>query len=146
MTEHPDDRDLLPVAISLPVLDGSFVAERRRSVATVEVEGRAILLEGKTGSIQLLDPVATAVWTLLEEARRVEDLVADLGAMYGADVDVVRGDVIGFVRQLGRDGMLEGVTPDRPDDDGQVDPNSRPGRRAAPHPPEPRFLAEPPSS
>ena len=103
-------------------------------------------MEGASGSLRLLDPVATAVWSLLDGARRIEDLVADLGAMYGADVDVVRGDVVGFVLQLGRDGLLEGVTPDGPDDDRYLDPSSRPGRRAAPHPAEPRFLAEPPSS
>jgi hypothetical protein len=125
------------------MIDGSFVPERRRSVGMVEIDGRAILMEAETGSLQLLDPVGTAVWSALDGGRTVEGVAAELAARYGAPVTLVGGDVSRFVAHLGREGMLEGVAGE---DEGEVDPSSRRGRRADPEPSEPRFIAEPPSS
>ena len=139
-------------------IDGSFVPAGRETVASVEVDGEVVLLDGSSGRLRKLDPVGGVVWGCLDATGTVDEIVSDLCAEFGADRDTVRRDVIELMRTLGREGLLRGVSPpddhqghghshEHSHDDGQGQspaPPSSPGTEPAGD--EPRFLQEPPSS
>jgi hypothetical protein len=91
------------------VIDGSFVPEARPTVGTVELEGEAVLLDEATGSLHLLNPVATVVWACFDGSGTIDELVADLSEAFGADAEQVRDDVVGLATELAGQGLLVGV-------------------------------------
>ena len=88
-------------------IDASFVPVVAASVASVEVDGEAVLLDEATGSLCLLDPVATLAWSCFDGSTAVGDVAADLAAGFAADADEVLADVVGLARRLADQGMLE---------------------------------------
>lgn len=141
-------------------IDGSFVPAGRVTVASVEIDGEVVLLDGRSGVLRNLDPLGGIVWSCFDASGTIDEIVTDLCAEFGADRDAVHSDVLGLARALGRDGLLEGVAgpapPDRHDHDGHDhdghdhDGHDHDGhdRRAAAAVDlsEPRFLVEPASS
>ena len=88
-------------------IDASFVPVVAASVVSVEVDGQAILLDEATGSLCLLDPVATVAWSCFDGSTAVRDVAADLAAGFASDGDQVLADVVGLARRLADHGMLE---------------------------------------
>ena len=140
-----------PPVVSPEAIDGSFVPVSRESVASVEIDGEVVLLDGNTGTLRNLDPVGGVVWGCLDAPGTIDDIVSDLCAEFGADPDAVRRDVIELMRTLGREGLLEGVSAWDAGDAGnrhhEHDGHDH-AASAVTEPPagEPRFLEEPPSS
>jgi hypothetical protein len=93
--------------------DDSFVPVRREGVSETEIEGELVLLDTTSGALHVLNPIGAAVWSELDGQRDVDTIVADLSAAAGADVDRVREDVMSFLEQLGRGGLLSEAPPDR---------------------------------
>ena len=87
-------------------VDGAYVPVPRPTVSAVELDGETVLLEQTTGAMHLLNPVGTAVWSSLDGARTVDELVALLSDEAGADPAAVRRDVASFVRDLERADLL----------------------------------------
>lgn len=85
---------------------GSVVPVRPAGVASAELDGEAVLLDGDTGSVHLLDPMATIVWACFDGATAIDELVGDLSDAFGADVAQVRRDVVDLARDLGERGLL----------------------------------------
>jgi hypothetical protein len=52
------------------------------------------------GEVDRFTASAAAVWDLLEEPRSFDDLIAIVGATYGAPAEIVAGDLEPFVREL----------------------------------------------
>lgn len=90
-------------------IDGAFVPELRSSIASVELHGEAVLLDEVTGSLHVLNAMATLVHTCFDGAGTIDELVVDLAEAFGEDVDTVREDVVALARDLGRQGLLDGV-------------------------------------
>ena len=88
------------------VFDGSFVPAPLDGVASVAVDGEAVLLHVGSGALRHLDAVGAIVWACLDGASTVEEIVVDLAAEFGADRDTVRHDVNALVEVLWRDGLL----------------------------------------
>ena len=84
------------------------------SVATVELDGEAVLFDESSGSLHLLDPVATVIWSRLDGSATLEELATELSTTFAADRSRVRDDLISFVRELDRQHLLEGVAPTAP--------------------------------
>src|SRR5215210_1847814 len=82
-----------------PDIDGSFVPVLRPSVAIVELDGEGVLLDGHSGSLHVLNPVATIVTHCFDGSGSVDELVVDLSDVFRADIDQVRRDVLSLVRQ-----------------------------------------------
>lgn len=93
-------------------IDASFAPRRRPNVAAVELDGEAVLYDEDSGAMHLLDPIATIVWKCFDGSANLEDLSFELAAAFDADEDVILADVLALARQLGRQGLLEGVEPD----------------------------------
>lgn len=95
-----------------PHLD-AFVPARREGISEVEIDGELVLLDTATGAMHVLNPVAAAVWSELDGARSVEEIVAVLSDAAGAGIGQVREDVARLVDQLGRSGLLASPPPSR---------------------------------
>lgn len=90
----------------------AFVARPRDSVAAAELDGEAVLFDEGTGRLHTLDPIATVVWACLDGTATLRDIAGELAEAFGAERAVVESDVLRLVRQLGDQGVLEGVAAD----------------------------------
>jgi hypothetical protein len=103
---HPDE------------IDATFAPRVGAWVTAVELDGESVLYDETTGGLHLLDAVATVVWHRFDGSVTLDELAADLTRTFAADPDRVHGDLLTFVRQLGRQHLLEAVAPGDEDDDG----------------------------
>jgi hypothetical protein len=87
-----------------------FVANPRREVVTVEIDGDAIVYDELRETTHLLNPTGAIVWGLLDGETRLDELSADLAEVFGVGVEEVLADVVALVRELGQRGLLEHVT------------------------------------
>jgi predicted O-methyltransferase YrrM len=111
---------LLPTAEPMRAdeIDSSFAPMGHPSVASVELEGEAVLLEESTGTFHLLNSTATTVWSGFDGSTTIEDLATHLAYVFDADLHQVRRDVLSLTRELGKRGLLQGVAAE----DGKIAP------------------------
>ena len=100
----PDDIDLGFVAHLVPDLD------------VVTVGDDQIVIGGAT-QLAVLNPTAALVFQFLDGDASLGELVDDFTDALGVDRAVVEEDVLTFVRELGANGLLEGVALPAPDAD-----------------------------
>ena len=98
-------------------IDGTFAPVIGAWVTAVELDGESVLYDETSGGLHQLDALATVVWDRLDGIATLDDLAADLSETFAADPDRVRRDLVTFVRQLGRQHLLEGVAPPLDEDD-----------------------------
>lgn len=66
--------------------------------------------------VKVLNPVGTAVFSLLDGSRDLDQLAAAVADEFEIDLDQARQDVVAFLTELQREGML---------DDASATPNER---------------------
>ncbi|HEX2029709.1 MAG TPA: PqqD family protein, partial [Nitriliruptorales bacterium] len=98
-----------PVAADL--LDPTFVPVRAARVARADLDGETVLWHPETGITAVLDPIGSVLWECFDGSGSIDEIAADLSAVYGVDVATIRTDVLNLVRELGGLGLLEGVAP-----------------------------------
>ena len=86
-----------------------FVAQPRREVVTVEIDGDAVVYDELRETTHLLNPTGAIVWRLLDGETRLDELSADLAEVFGVGVEEVLADVVALVHELGQRGLLEHV-------------------------------------
>ena len=84
------------------VLDSTTVLRRRSSpdVEWVEVEGQIVAWNENTQALQLLDPIASLVYQLLDGRSALGEIIVDLGAEFGREVAEVESDVLQLASSL----------------------------------------------
>lgn len=70
-----------------------------------------MLFDEATGQLHVLNPVAALTWACFDGLATVGDIVADLSDVFGADEEVVRGDVTALVERLAAHGLLSTGAP-----------------------------------
>jgi hypothetical protein len=93
-------------------LDGASRVARHPAVAEVQLDGEAVLYHEQLRTVCVLNPTATAIWSRLDAVARLDSIARDLADAFGADLEVVRRDVLSTVRDLGQRGVLADITPD----------------------------------
>lgn len=68
-------------------------------------EGGLVVLPGKA-EVKVLNPVGIAVFSLLDGSRDVESLAAAVAGEFDIELDQAREDVVTFLMELQREGML----------------------------------------
>jgi len=115
---HPEDR-VSTASIHPDRINGAYAPAVGAWVTAVELDGETVLYDETSGVLHLLDAVATVVWARLDGTATLDELTADLSRTFATDPARVRGDLVAFARQLGRQHLLEGVAlPPVDDDDG----------------------------
>ncbi len=72
-----------------------------------DLEGEAAILNLKTGVYYGLDDIGASVWRMLNEPRRVDDLVDALLGEYEVDREECQHDVIALLGELAVRGLVE---------------------------------------
>ncbi|WP_309112753.1 PqqD family protein [Saccharothrix sp.] len=71
-------------------------------------EGNLVLLAEATGKLHQCNPTGAAIWQALSDHPTDSDAAAAaVGERFGVSVDRVRRDLVAFVEQLQRAGLVE---------------------------------------
>ncbi len=89
-----------------------FVPHPRREVVTVEIDGDAVVYDEQQEMAHLLNPTGSIVWRLLDGQSRLDELSADLAAVFGIAVEEVLSEVVALISELRQRGLLEDVDGD----------------------------------
>ena len=89
-------------------IDVRFVPQLSQGLVAMDVGAETVLL-GSYGQALVLNPTAGLVWRFLDGETALADLIDDFSEVLDVDRDSVRTDIVDFVRNLGRAGLLEGV-------------------------------------
>jgi hypothetical protein len=93
-------------------IDETFLPRAAAHVASVELDGEAVLYDEDRETVHLLSPTATVLWNCFDGSGTIGEIAADVADAYGADVAAVREDIVRVARDLGRQNLLDGVIPD----------------------------------
>jgi thiol-disulfide isomerase/thioredoxin len=93
-------------------IDGSFVPRIRPEVTGVEVDGEAVLVIEGAWSVHWLNQISTIVFNEFDGISSVDEVADRLSQVFGADLEVVRNDILEMTYKLGIGGFLEGVAAD----------------------------------
>lgn len=124
-----------------------FVPRQRKGVAAVEIEGEGLVYDEASNAWHLLNPTGYVVWLCCDGSGTVEEIARDVSEVFQQDIGAVRSGVLDAVRELGRQGLLEGVSGAHHQhgsgheghDHGDEEGSERPGES-------PRFLPNPAST
>ena len=87
-------------------IDGAFAPRPHPDVTGVEVGPEMVVVRGRPF---LLNQTASLVWRCLDGEGTIDEIVADLADVTGADAAVVGRDVLELVRSLAATGLLDGI-------------------------------------
>ena len=80
---------------------------------TVEIDGEAVLLDQAAERLHHLNATATLVWACLDgRASLGHDRRRCQLRSWASPYDTVLADTVAVIRQLGDEGLLDGVDPD----------------------------------
>ncbi len=92
-------------------IDLSSAVGPRPTVQTHALGESTVLLDSTSGATLVLDPIGAVVWSVLDGASPLGEIVADIAEVFEAPVAAVGTDVLELVRTLGRSGLLAGSPP-----------------------------------
>ena len=90
-------------------IDEDFAPARSGSVFTVELDGESVLLDEKANRLHRLNHTGTLLWLLFNGQSSLDDLAAELGEALAAPHTEVLHDLLEITRNLGDEGLLDGV-------------------------------------
>ena len=76
------------------------VLVRDQSLAATELDGQVVILNIHTDTYASLNAVASDIWTMLSEPRRVGDMFDALSQRHDVDADTLSRDVLPFLQHL----------------------------------------------
>ena len=79
---------------------------RQTGVLAQEAHGQTVLLRLEDGGYYALDEVGAMIWELCDGTRAVAAIVAILCEQFDAPESIVRDDVLEFIGDLRREGLL----------------------------------------
>lgn len=97
-------------------LDVDFAPVRRGSVYTVAIDGEAVLLDEHANRLHHLNHTAALLWACFDGHAPVRELASEICDELDLPYDRVLADTLRVVRELGSEGLLEGVGADHPDE------------------------------
>ena len=92
-------------------IDRTFAPRRADAAYTIELDGEAVVLDEARNRLHHLNPTATLVWSCFDGVGTIEDIAADLADAFESSEDDMHLDVLTLARELGAEGLLEGVDP-----------------------------------
>lgn len=80
---------------------------RGRDLISTEMDGDIVALSIDLGQYFGMSGIGTRLWEALETPQSVEGLVALICAEYEVDAATARADIVAFVAELNKNGLLE---------------------------------------
>src|ERR1700722_11043921 len=94
---------------TLPAMDRDSLVARNEDLASAPVDREIVFLNMATDSYVALDEIGRRIWDLLESPRSIADLTRELSAEFEGMPDVIAADVLTFLKELEREGMVSVV-------------------------------------
>ena len=88
------------------------VLVRDHELAATDVEGRAVVLSLDAGSYFDFNRVATEIWGMLAEPRRVSEIFRGLSNLHDVDAETLTRDVTPFLQTLVEQRLVRMVAPE----------------------------------
>lgn len=88
------------------VVEESFPARNPQVVHRRLADGEVVLLHLETGSYHELNPVAGAIWELLDGERGASEIATELRTQVDDPPDNFKSIVEGFLAELGQRGLI----------------------------------------
>lgn len=82
------------------------VIARNEAILFAELDGTVVMMDTDEGRYYELDEVGTRIWTIMESAVSVGAICDALRAEYEVARDTCREDVLAFIAELHRLGMV----------------------------------------
>ncbi len=74
-----------------------------------EVDGELVMMDIERGTYYGLDPMAARIWQAVAEPTRIVDLCDTLMQRFEVDPDTCHAEVLAFVGDLRREGLVRSV-------------------------------------
>jgi hypothetical protein len=113
-------------------IDADLVPAVPATIASVEVDGEAVVYDERRQSVHVLNPTAMLVWTGIDGRTSLGQIAEELASLFGADLDAVRSDVLELAEDLMNRELIS--APGRSPEGPREEPSAR----------GPRFLEDPP--
>lgn len=105
---HDHDHD---TPLGADAIDEAFVPKPGEAVASVELDGEAVIYDERSGSIHLLNPTASVLWQCFDGSGDLGGLITDVSETFQIDRETAARDVLEVARNVGRLGLLDGIRP-----------------------------------
>lgn len=89
-----------------PVVTLDSVVTANAGLMASEVDGELVMMDVDKGTYYGLDPVGSRIWQELSEPTRLADVCARLRSNYDVDQDRCESEVLAFVADLQRNGLV----------------------------------------
>lgn len=76
-------------------------------LAVEEVDGDLVVFDKPNSRLHVLNPSAMVIWQLLDGAASLRDVASTIASTYSVDVRQVELDVLGAVRQLSDEDLVD---------------------------------------
>lgn len=90
----------------LSVPDEELYLRPSDGVASVTLDGEAVVYSERTTGVHLLDPIATLVWERMDASRPLSAVIAELAEEFQLDPDAIADDVRNLVLRLNQQQLL----------------------------------------
>jgi hypothetical protein len=80
--------------------------QRHPDAASRDYDGEAFIVVPGLGEYNILNPIGTRVWDLIDGRRGLDDIVRVISEEYDVPADVAEADVRSFVEDLRKHKML----------------------------------------
>ena len=107
----PEEGSQSPPKIAPDEIEAGFAPSPRDAVVSTRLDDDLLLVDGSTGRIHVLNSTAALVWECFDGDVTLDELAADLAEAFHAPLEAVRADAVEMTRELGRLGLLAGVSP-----------------------------------
>ena len=95
-------------------INEDFAPRRGAAVYAVEVDGEAVLLDESANRLHHLNHTAALLWACFDGHVRSSELAADIAEELQLPYEQVLNDALVVIRNLGSEGLLDGVRPTLP--------------------------------
>lgn len=93
---------------------------RCAGIISTESDGETILVRLSDGRFFGLGPIGTLIWSRLAQPGTTPELMEFLNNACDSLPASAAGEIVGFISELRREGLLECATPDAGDSNGQL--------------------------
>jgi hypothetical protein len=101
-------------------IDLDFVPARAPAVYTVTIDGEAVLLDEEVNRLHHLNHTAALLWACFDGHAPVSELAAEICEELSLPYETVVADTLRAVRELGSEGLLDGVRAEPVDEEGMA--------------------------
>jgi hypothetical protein len=89
------------------MISAESIVHQSEDIVASDIDDEKVMMSVEKGQYFNLDPVGSRVWELLEKPIKVSALIDTLLLKYDVDRETCQRDVLAFLEELHKDGMVQ---------------------------------------